>query len=370
MRAIVIGCGVIGASVAAALAGRGADVTVLEARRPGAGSSGATLAWVNANAKRPRSYFDLNVAGMRAHCELARGGGDWFVRTGNLEWATDETQRDNLRARVDQATEWGYQAKWMTRAEALALEPDLRLPGDAEIVYFPEEGYCAPIPLLARLLGAARDAGAVVVAGTAARSVRPEPGGVRVDLADGTTLAADVAVSCTGRWTERLVASAGGSVPMLGVKGPGSKIASYLAETTAVPARLSRVVISPALNIRPDGGGRLLMQAADLDATADPAAPPSPSSPVAARLLARLGQVLAGTEAAAISSIRIGLRSVPADDLTVAGPLDPAGQVYVVATHSGITLAPALGPLVAAEIYGEPSPLLADFRPGRFARSR
>jgi glycine/D-amino acid oxidase-like deaminating enzyme len=35
--------------------------------------------------------------------------------------------------------------------------------------------------------------------------------------------------------------------------------------------------------------------------------------------------------------------------------------------HSGITLAPLVGELVAAEIGGQPQPLLTPWRPGRFS---
>jgi glycine/D-amino acid oxidase-like deaminating enzyme len=43
---------------------------------------------------------------------------------------------------------------------------------------------------------------------------------------------------------------------------------------------------------------------------------------------------------------------------------------YVIATHSGITLAPLLGELIAEEIVsGEMSDLLAPFRPDRFERT-
>ena len=67
---IVIGAGVMGASVAYRLAQAGAAVTVLEASRVGGGTSGTSFAWTNAHLKPPRAYHDLNVAGMKAHAAL------------------------------------------------------------------------------------------------------------------------------------------------------------------------------------------------------------------------------------------------------------------------------------------------------------
>ena len=61
-KMIVIGAGVMGASVAYRLAQAGADVTVLEATRIGGGTSGCSFAWTNAHKKPPKPYHDLNVA--------------------------------------------------------------------------------------------------------------------------------------------------------------------------------------------------------------------------------------------------------------------------------------------------------------------
>ena len=55
-KMIVIGAGVMGASVAFRLAQAGADVTVLEATRIGGGTSGISFAWTNAHKKPPKPY--------------------------------------------------------------------------------------------------------------------------------------------------------------------------------------------------------------------------------------------------------------------------------------------------------------------------
>ena len=85
---IVVGAGVLGTSVAYRLARAGAKVTVLEATRVGGGTSGISFAWTNANNKTPRAYFDLNVAGMRAHAALKDefGATPWWHDGGRVEW--------------------------------------------------------------------------------------------------------------------------------------------------------------------------------------------------------------------------------------------------------------------------------------------
>ncbi|MDT7635737.1 MAG: hypothetical protein QOC83_25, partial [Pseudonocardiales bacterium] len=80
MHVVVIGAGVIGLSVATELARRGASVTVVEQEAPGVGTSATSYAWVNANNKEPRDYYELNLAGLEAHHRLARDAdGGWLV---------------------------------------------------------------------------------------------------------------------------------------------------------------------------------------------------------------------------------------------------------------------------------------------------
>src|SRR6266705_1132098 len=124
---VVIGAGVYGAAVAASLTRRGARVTVVDAGAPGGGTSGATFSWTNALGKEPRPYHELSVASMEAHRKLAAEAvyGDWYYERGNLEWADDDDEREELRRKVTGVLEYGYEARWLSRAEALGLEPDL-----------------------------------------------------------------------------------------------------------------------------------------------------------------------------------------------------------------------------------------------------
>jgi glycine/D-amino acid oxidase-like deaminating enzyme len=356
VRVIVIGAGVVGAAVAAGLTRRGAAVTVLEAAYPGAGTTGATFAWVNSANKQPESYFALNYAGLRAHHALAPG--PWFFPTGNLERATTDEHRAIMAARLERLANRDYPARRLTAAQARELEPDLITPPGAEFAFYPAEGHTHPLPLLARLLGEARDRGAVLHTGAEVTEV--DDGVVRT--ADGTRHDADMVVTCAGRWTSQVAALSGAHVPMLDPALSGAVTLGLLITTTPVAIRLSRMLTTSGLNARPDGAGRLLLHALDLDASVDPAAPPSDDLVTA--VVDRLGGVLSPVDGVAAEGARIGQRSIPGDGKTVAG--FTSARHYVVATHSGVTLAPLLADLVAGEIFGEESPMLAPFRPDRF----
>ena len=66
---------------------------------------------------------------------------------------------------------------------------------------------------------------------------------------------------------------------------------------------------------------------------------------------------------------RVGVRPMPSDRHTIAGRIPGFENAWMIATHSGVTLGPLLGRLLADElIRGAPSATLAPFRPDRFAR--
>lgn len=119
MRIAIIGLGVLGASAARSLARGGAKVTVFEKTAPGAGTTGTSYGWINAHRKRPRAYHELNVAGMAEHEALGSS-----VRSGLLEWASDDAGRERLAANTARLHDDGYPLERITRARVVALAPE------------------------------------------------------------------------------------------------------------------------------------------------------------------------------------------------------------------------------------------------------
>jgi len=367
VHVVVIGAGVVGTSIAAGLTDRGAQVTVVEREWPGTGTSATSFAWINANGKEPQAYYEINAAGVRAHHELAGSGAPWLVPNGHLEYATTPEHRERLRGRMQRLTDRGYPVQELSHRQAAELEPDLLIPADCDtIAFFPDEAHVYPSRYLAQMLGRAVGGGAVLRPRTEVVGLEPAMSGARVMLSDGSVLHADAVVSATGRWTAGLGRLAGISVPMAEFTSPGDVTVGYLLETGPLPVRVDRLITSPRLNIRPDGGGRLLLQALDLDVTADPGAVPELASELSTAVLDRLREVVRNTESADVRRLVVGQRVMTADGYTTVGPVPGAEWLYVVATHSGVTLAPLLGERVAAELFGAREPLFADFRLDRF----
>jgi len=370
MRVAVIGFGVIGANVARSLAIAGASVTLFERSGPATGTTGTSFAWINAHRKEPLAYHELNVAGMAEHARLADhlDRTAWYFPNGGLRWATEGTDTANLHASVQRLCERDYPITWITPKQALHKIGDLRLPANVtDLAYCPTEGHVFPVPLLGRLWAEAREHGATLCQPAEVVALEEKPGAATVCLHGGGRHEFDVVVIAVGQWTEALAGTAGITIPMTSPRQPGSAAIGLLGYTCPLPCRLNCVLTTPRLNLRPDGGGRLVFQALDLNIKVDPATPPTTDGPLAQQLRQRLADVLAGTEYAHLESLRVGQRALPADGHTVAGFAGDHSRLYPIVTHSGITLGPLLGRLATAEIiHDRPQPLLAPFRPQRF----
>jgi glycine/D-amino acid oxidase-like deaminating enzyme len=360
LRCAVIGAGVLGAGVAARLAEAGAAVTLLEQDQP----------WLNANRKTPRTYHDLNHAGMRAWAELAASAGQpaWYQSSGNLEWAGDAQAHAELAARVRRLTEWGYPAGFLDAASALELEPALRLPAPAaEVAWFPDEGYLLTEPAVGYLVDLAAGYGARVLTGEPGRVTgfgplagqSPAGGGRAVQTAGGELIA--------GRWVPELARRAGAtaSVPLVPWEPPGAEAPGLVVRAGPVSG-LTRMVHAPRVYLRPHGDSLIHLEAPD--AAVDLHTPDAELRRWAAELLHRGRRVIRGLEESEVTGYRVCVRPMPADGRSVVGWLPGAGRVYVAVTHSGVTLGAQLGRLVAAEVAGGAElPELAPYRPGRFA---
>ncbi len=361
---IVVGAGSVGANVAYRLAREGARVTVLDAGAPGSGASGASFAWTNSFGKPPREYHDLNVAGMAEHERLAEElGGSWFHRSGNLEWAETDDGRARLRQAVARLREWNYPVETIGVRDAAALEPDLRFAPDVtEAVYAPRDGWVEVVPMVAALLAAAVRAGARVEPGQRVTGFVHEGDRIRgVLTAAGGRFEADLVVDCAGHAAGELTGLAGAALPVSGEPG-------RLIYTSPVATTLSRPIHAPGIHFRPDGAGRIVLAEQAHDQIVGLDAAPSPDGWTPERSLSAAARHLPALAAARVEATRIGVRPMPADRLPIVGAVPERPGLYVLVSHSGITLGPLWGRVAAGEILGRrPDPRLAPFRATRFA---
>lgn len=359
MRFVVVGAGIIGSCLAHELARAGERVVLVESGVPGGGASAASYAWLNSNNFDDPGYHALRVLGMSAYQELARvlGTDEWLHATGCVRVAASEADGKELRARVARKRAAGYPAAMLAPGQAAAAEPALAgLPREpAAIAWFPAEGYVDTTTLIGCLLAEFRALGGVV---TRARvtGLRNAGAGVRTT---GGDLTADRVVVCTGADTG-LLRGAGFD---LAARGP----AGATVITAPVPVRMRGLIHFPGVTVRPDGGGRLLLHAVDVDdrlGPVDAELDAGAAGELAGRARTWLGLGAGDLE---IEQTRVSVRPHPPDGFPVVGPVPGVPGAYVVCTHSGVTLAAVLARLVAAEVRsGEPDPLLDAYRPSRF----
>lgn len=361
---LIVGAGIVGASAAYHLARGGARVTILEARRPAAGTTSRSFAWANANDKPPRAYHDLNQAGLVEHRRVLREfGPGGFHPTGNLELASYPEHQAELRGRVERLRAWGYAAETVSSGRARELAPEVSVPDNADATFFPEEGWVAAPILVGQFLAASAKLGARCVYPAPVTALLVEGGRVRGARTGAVHYHADVVVDCSGPAAGKLLGSLG--LELARARAPGVLVVS---ET--LPALLDRAVHANGVYLRPDGGGRVLFGSTEVDAMLPADLQPGEdlafdSAPV--RELHRRGAaVMPILGDARIDAVRVGWRPMPPDGYSAVGPISGLSGYYLIFTHSGVTLGPLLGKLAADEIMGgERRPELVGFRPDR-----
>ncbi len=362
----VVGAGVVGASIAWRLSQAGARVRVIERSRPAAGTSGATFAWVNASAKSPRDYFELNLAGLREYQRLVEelGGAPWYHPGGNLVWVTED-ELPAMQRRVEELCAWGYWAEWRTAREVQRdLEPGLRFPDPAtQFVFYPEEAWIDVPLLVSTLLELARSAGAEVIEDDPVVAFETASGQVRgLCLESGASLTVDAVVNAAGPWADQVAA-------LLCLPLPLAPSAGLVVRVAVSGEPIHRVLHTPVVNVRPEGPGHVVLHHRDADAQIGDRRAVEAGDPLCWMLLERARQVLDGIEGAEVVGAAVGVRPIPADGRSCIGAVPAVGGYYEAVTHSGVTLGPLIGRLLAQEILtGEVESIAAPFRPDRFPR--
>lgn len=360
-RVVVVGAGVVGSSIAYRLAEAGATVQLVDRNQPGSGTTAASFAWVNANQKTPRDYFELNLAGVREHYRLRDELGDapWLHPNGNLIWSDDA---DELEARVGRLRDWGYAAEWRTGAQVRAeLEPKLRVGPTVRLAYFPDEAWVDAPRLAATLIDRGRALGLQTRFGDGLEAIETAGGrltGAR--LASGEVIPADALVNAAGPGADTVARLAGTPLPLAPTRG-------LLVRLPVDGTLLGRVVHTPQVNLRPDGDGFLLAHHDSIDLQLDDRAAVELNDPLVAELRARAEAVLDGLGGSPAAAAHVGVRSIPADGRSALGAVSALPGYYEAVTHSGVTLGPLLGRLLTQELLsGEIDPLAAPFRADRF----
>jgi glycine/D-amino acid oxidase-like deaminating enzyme len=362
-RIVVVGAGILGASIAYHLVKRGASVVIVEAVRPGAGATEKSFGWINATfSKRPRPYFDLNQLGLAGwrRLEIELGGELKVQWGGSVSWAPADATADDLRQNVRKHQEWGYATHLIDEDGFRRLLPNVT-PGDFGAACHSEfEGAVDPVDALKALLRQVRELGGEVRYPLQADGLKLENGRVTAIRAGEISVDAGTVVLASGVATQQLAEMAEVSIPLKESQG-------VLVHTRPQPKLIDRVVLAPGVHCKQKLDGRVVVggQVVAGFGTANDETPEPGEN--GQRILREAARVLPGIRGVAVERVTVGHRVMPVDEYPVIGFSDRCPNLYVAAMHSGVTLAPLIGQLAALEILdGARVSSLEPYRPSRF----
>ena len=371
---VVIGAGILGASIAWRIAARGVRVTVIDGSEPGSGASNHSFAWINAGAKEPIGYHNLNrrslemwprfAEALAPHGDAEEIGLRWG---GKVSWESEPGAAAQLMARVRQLQSWGYPTRLIDAGELKRLEPSLDVGPVAAAEYSENEGQVEPQLVVNASLRRVRELDGQVYVNTPVSGLeKASDWRIHSVITERGAAEPDAVVVAAGVGTTELAALAGVNVPQ--AESPGVVI-----RTNPLPPLLYNVpvVYAPPLgdgrreiHLRQCADGRMMIGEGDQESLAE-----DDSQAHADDLLARARRYLPGLTGAQAVPVPVGWRPMPLDGYPVMGFADEAPNMYIALTHSGVTLAPALSALAAQEICEgvAADAVLGPYRPQRFA---
>ncbi len=362
--AIVVGAGIVGAACAAALAGEGMRVLVLEAGIAGGGTTAAGMGHLVVMDDSP-AQLALTAWSVRLWREMAPflpPPAEWDP-CGTLWVAEDAAQMAAVHAKAALYRSAGIRSEVLDAAALAAAEPRLR-PGLAGALLVPDDAVLYPPGAALHLVRAAREAGGAIEVREGARVDAIEAGAVS---SGGERLAAAVIVNAAGAAAPRLTPD----LPVVPRKGhlvitdraPGF-CRHQLVELGYLTSAHASTGDSVAFNVQPRRTGQVLIGSSRELAGWDAAV----NRGIVRRMLRRAAGFMPGL--GALSAIRVwtGFRPATADSLPLIGPWERTPGCWIAAGHEGlgITTAPATARLLADLIAGRtPAIDPAPFAPSR-----
>jgi glycine/D-amino acid oxidase-like deaminating enzyme len=359
-RVVVIGAGIIGSSIAMHLAERDLRPVLVDGAQTGHGASARSFASLSAFGVDPVGYYELACTALASWSGWAERLGEvGFRRGGGLRWEADPQEGRRLAEQVERARSRGYPIMPVGEEELRRLLPAAETGPVAAGCHAPRDGQVEPSLVVAACRAATEAAGGRLFLGEPAR-VGLDDHGIRVEVGD-RELRPAVAVLAAGPESVAIARDVGLEIPTLASPG-------LLVETEPLPPFTDKVIYLPG----GPGPRVFLRQRSDGSVLLGERSQETVARDVGERhgrvLITQAARFLPVLRTARITRSLLAWRSMPADRLPIVGPVPGLDSLYLAVTHSGVTLAPVVGRLVAEEIAtGDEAWLLASFRPGRFA---
>ncbi len=216
-RAVIIGGGIVGCSLAYHLTRLGwSDVVLLEQGRLSSGTTWHAAGLVgqlrsHPNMTRLIRYSTELYASLEAETGLATG----WKRCGSISVARTADRMVQLRRTVSAARAQGVEIEMLTPAEAGEKWPLMRTDDLAGAVWLPGDGKANPADITQALARGARDRGARIFEGTRVTGIRLDAGGaVSAVETTGGVIACGALAICAGQWSHEVGRMCGVTIPL------------------------------------------------------------------------------------------------------------------------------------------------------------
>ena len=376
---LVIGAGIVGASVAYHAVRAGLRVAVVDRGGPAAGTSSACEGNILVSDKEPGAELELAMLSRRLWDRIADDLGPQafeFDAKEGVVVATSEAAAGALRAFAAKQRAAGIEVADVDPAGLRELEPNLSrdVAGGA---HYPQDAQVQPMLATAHLLARARGLGASVHLGTTVTGFTKTSDGRVTGVATASptlpTLSARWVVNAAGTWAGEVAALADAPIPILPRRG-------FLLVTEPLPKAIVHKVYTA------DYVANVASSDADLQTSVVVEGTPSGtvligasrervgfertfSAAVIRRLAAQVVELFPFLADVSLMRTYLGFRPYCPDHLPVIGEDPRASGLIHAAGHegAGIGLSAATGHLIAQLAAGIPTDLdLGPFRPDRF----
>ena len=366
-RVVVVGAGIVGSSIAYHLTKMGAEVTVIERDRPAAHASGKSFAWINASyPKKPYSYHHLSRLSLLAYHKLETEIGIDVHWGGSLEWFASQENQKMLAQEIQVQQSYGVPIEMISGKQAHELEPNVEFDKNSSIAFSKLDGAVDAVGIVDNFLRKTSSLGNEVLYPVTYKSLKVMGNKIVAVRTSVGEIETDQVVFACGVDTDELL-----KIDVLKTSRPG-----IILRTRPMKRVIDRVIVAPGVHIHQQHDGTVIIgeQAGAPVSHLERLALKPELFPGAAfekqhseRILAIAQQFIPQLKTVELEQAVIGWRPLPHDERPVVGHVKNIPGVYLATMHSGVTLAPIIGELVAMELLeGTETNLLADFRPNRF----
>jgi len=215
---VIVGGGIVGASVAYHLAKLGTtDVVVLERNTLTSGTTWHAAGLV-AQLRATHNMTRLASYGAELYEQLELDGyPTGFKRTGSIAVASDHERLEELVRGADMASCFGVEIENVSVETLASHWPLMNTEDLVGGVWVPSDGQTSPVDTTMALANAAKALGARVFENTGVADILTRGNqavGVRTN--DGHEITANTVVTCAGLWSRHLAAKAGATIPLHG----------------------------------------------------------------------------------------------------------------------------------------------------------